>query len=310
MEHIGELIAFVVAISWTATAIFAEIATKRLGTLVVNVIRMGLSVVLLSLLLFIFTGSLLPQGMSARSAFWFGLSGLVGYVFGDYCLYKSYTYIGSRFGQLFITLSSLFAAIAGYLLLSETISLKSAIGIVVTIAGIGISVFNKGGNGHKIELKLSVTGVLLGLGAAMGQGVGLVLSKLGMEAYKLSAQGSSESIINMMPFAGTLTRSIIGFVGFVALLVASGNIKAFKRGIHDTKGMFYSLLCSIFGPVIGVSLSLLAVTLTNTGVAQTIMSTSPVLILFPSYFIFKQKITLLEVVGAIISVTGVVILIL
>lgn len=296
-----------VAISWTATAIFAEIATKKLGTLVVNVIRMGLSVVLLSLLLFIFTGSLLPQGMSTRSAFWFGLSGLVGYVFGDYCLYKSYTYIGSRFGQLFITLSSLFAAIAGYLLLSETISLKSAIGIVVTIAGIGISVFNKGGNGHKIELKLSVTGVLLGLGAAMGQGVGLVLSKLGMEAYKLSAQGSSESIMNMMPFAGTLTRSIIGFV---ALLVASGNIKAFKRGIQDTKGMFYSLLCSIFGPVIGVSLSLLAVTLTNTGVAQTIMSTSPVLILFPSYFIFKQKITLLEVVGAIISVTGVVILIL
>ncbi|MCQ2199303.1 MAG: DMT family transporter [Paludibacteraceae bacterium] len=306
----GELIALLVAVSWTATAVFAEIATKRLGTLVVNVVRMGLSVALLSLMLFIFAGSPVPQSMNTETVMWFGLSGIVGYVIGDYCLYKCYTYIGSRFGQLIMTLSSLFAAVAGYLLLSETIPLKAGLGMAITIVGIGISILNKGTNGKKIELKLSATGILLGLGAAMGQGVGLVLSKLGMENYKISAQGGSEAIINMMPFAGTFVRGIVGFICFATLLIISGNSKAFKEGIHDRKGMTYSLLCSIFGPVIGVSLSLLAVSLANTGIAQTIMSISPVLILVPSYFIFKQKITFIEVIGAIISVVGVVILIL
>ena len=306
----GELIALLVAVSWTATAVFAEIATKRLGTLVVNVVRMGLSVILLSLILFIFTGSPIPQSMNTQTVMWFGLSGIVGYVIGDYCLYKCYTYIGSRFGQLIMTLSSLFAAVAGYLLLSETIPLKAGLGMTITIIGIGISVLNKGTNGKKVELKLSATGILLGLGAAMGQGVGLVLSKMGMEAYKLAAHGESEAVLNMMPFAGTLTRGIIGFLGFAALLVASGGTAPFKQGLHDRKGMTFALLCSIFGPVIGVSLSLLAVSLANTGIAQTIMSISPVLILAPAYFIFKQRITLMEIIGAVISVAGVVTLIL
>lgn len=307
LELKGEIISLVVAISWTATAIFAEIATKRLGTLVMNVIRMGLSILLLSGLLLCVTGSPLPQHTDGNVWLWLGLSGLVGYVFGDFCLFKSYTLIGSRFGQLFMTLSSLFAAITGYLMLSESISMKAALGMMVTITGISISVLNKGGEGSKLQLKLSPQGVVYGIGAAMGQGVGLVLSKLGMVAYNdcLSGMEGVDDVSAMMPFAGTLIRGIVGFVGFASLLIVLGKSSSLKQGLKDRYALTFALLATIFGPFIGVSLSLLAVSFTSTGIAQTIMSITPVLILLPAYFVFKQKITKMEMLEAVISVVGV-----
>lgn len=43
MQYFGEILSVGVAISWTATALFAEVGSKRLGSLQLNVIRMSLS---------------------------------------------------------------------------------------------------------------------------------------------------------------------------------------------------------------------------------------------------------------------------
>ena len=51
-------------------------------------------------------------------------------------------------------------------------------------------------------------------------------------------------------------------------------------------------------------LAVLAVSMTNTGVAQTLMSLTPVLILWPSRQIFGKKVSVQEVVGAVIAVAG------
>jgi drug/metabolite transporter (DMT)-like permease len=63
-------------------------------------------------------------------------------------------------------------------------------------------------------------------------------------------------------------------------------------------------LGAIFGPFIGVSLSLYAVQHTNTGIAATLMALVPILIIVPSAIIFKEKITAQQVIGAIISIAG------
>ena len=62
---------------------------------------------------------------------------------------------------------------------------------------------------------------------------------------------------------------------------------------------------SIFGPFLGVSFSLLAVQYTNAGIASTIMAIVPILIIPPSVIFLKQKVTIKEIIGAIISVGGV-----
>lgn len=320
----GELISLVVAISWTATALFAEVASKRMGSVALNVLRMVLSLSLLALTLWITLGVPFPPMADGQTWFWLSLSGFVGYVFGDYCLFQSYVLMSSRFGQLFMTLASPAAAVAAWVLLGEHMQPLAMLGMLVTMLGISLSIWNKGGEkgGKKLELKLPLKGVLFGVGAGIGQGVGLVLSKVGMEHYTdaLACNGITDmaSYINsaallpvsldfMMPFASTMIRAITGLVGFsIALfLFTKGGSRKLIEGTRDTRAFSCALGAAIFGPFVGVSLSLMATLYTNAGIAQTIMATTPVLILLPAWLLFKQKVTAMEVLGAMIAVLGV-----
>ncbi len=113
---------------------------------------------------------------------WMLLSGLVGYVIGDYCLFQCYIIIGSRFGQLFMTLAPLSAAFTAWISLGEQMTTMSIFAMLITLVGIAISVLGRGEH-HRVSLKLPLNGVLFAIGAAVCQGVGLVLSKIGMNYY-------------------------------------------------------------------------------------------------------------------------------
>ncbi|MEE1309411.1 MAG: EamA family transporter, partial [Bacteroidaceae bacterium] len=82
----GELLSLLVAVMWTFTALFAEVASKRMGTLVLNVWRMLFTILLLGLLLWWTCGKPWPQYASPEVWKWFLASGFMGFVFGDYCL--------------------------------------------------------------------------------------------------------------------------------------------------------------------------------------------------------------------------------
>lgn len=161
MQYAGEVISLVVAVSWTATALFADIASRRMGTLRLNFIRMGLALVFLAALLWITLGSPYPVYADARTWFWLALSGLVGYVFGDFCLFNSYEIFGARYGQLFMTLAPPLAGISGWLMLGEKMSWHSWIAMLVTLSGIAMSILVRGGGeSRKLSLKLPLKGVL------------------------------------------------------------------------------------------------------------------------------------------------------
>ena len=303
MVYLGEVISLGVAVSWTITALFAEVASKRLGALQLNVIRMLLSLVMLGGTLWWFTGSFLPLHADASTWFWLSLSGFVGYLLGDYCLFNSYILIGSRFGQLFMTLAPPTAAITAWMVLDETLSLQALLGMIVTLTGISISILNKGSS-HKLSLKLPFKGVLFGIGAGIGQGVGLVLSKVGMNHYEASIPLGCESVMDMLPFASTFMRAVTGAIGFLLVMMLQKQLFTLKRTVGDGKGMGAAIGATITGPFIGVAFSLMAVQYTEAGVASTLMALTPVLILWPSHFFFGQQITFKEVIGACISVFG------
>ena len=304
--HAGELISLCVAVSWTATALFADVASHRLGALPLNLIRMVISLLFLTTALWIGTGVPYPVHADATTWFWLGLSGMVGYVFGDYCLFNSYVIFGSRYGQLFMTMSPITAGIAGWLLLGERLSWHAWLAMLVTISGIAITILAKGGDDHKIKLKLPLKGVLFGIGAGMGQGMGLVLSKIGLEHYASIVPADMPSAFTtMMPFAGTFIRATFGFVGFLIILSAKRMMPQVKQGLHDGKGMLNAALTTFFGPFLGVSLSLMAVQRTEAGIASTLMALTPVLIIAPYAIINHQKISVKEVLGTLVTMVGV-----
>ena len=315
------------ALSWTITALFAEVASKRMGSLPLNVVRMVMSLTLLVLTLWLVMGVPWPRFADGPTWFWLLLSGVVGYVIGDYCLMQGYIYIGSRFGQLFMTLSAPTAAIMGRLLIGEQMSSLAILGMCVTLTGIGMSILSKrdpvaGSTDHTPHLKLSLPkkGIAYASMAGICQGFGLVLSKIGLEHYNaaLLAEGLdlhaplADALIPMplyisVPFASTMIRAAMGLAGFTLLLFLFNKdaVDKLRHAVSDRKAMWCVFGATIFGPFVGVSMSLLATMYTSTGIAQTLFALTPILIIAPAAWLFHQRVTPREIVGAVISVAGV-----
>lgn len=305
MNHIGEILSLGVAASWTVTAWFADKASRRVGAMVTNVLRLVLATLFLGLLLWITIGHPYPVYADKDTWIWLGLSALVGYVFGDFCLFNCYLYIGPRFGQLMMTLAPPMAAVAGWILLGETLSWKSILAMGITLCGIAISILSRD-SGRHFKLDLPLKGVLLGIGAGVGQGVGLVLSKMGMQYYAAAIPADAPSMMEgMLPFASTMMRAVIGGLGFMMILGLQKGFGKLRAAVKDPVTMKYASIITLFGPAVGVSLSLMAVRYANAGIASTLMALTPVLILVPEVLINKKKIRFKEIIGLAVSITGV-----
>lgn len=156
--------------------------------------------------------------------------------------------------------------------------------------------------GRGVRLGIPVRGVVYALLGAFGQGLGIVLSKEGLLAYHAIYEGPNALYV---PLAATQIRAIIGIFGFALIILLKGGGKPFMASLKDRKGVRATFLGSIFGPFLGVTLSLLAVEHANTAVISTIMAMVPILILLPERVIQKREISAYQWVGALISVAGV-----
>jgi drug/metabolite transporter (DMT)-like permease len=297
--YIGELISIGVAFSWTATALLSELGSKRLGNLTLNVLRMALALLFSMVMFWVVMGSPWPSGGTIEAYGWMLLSGLVGYVIGDFCLFQCYIIIGSRYGQLFMTLAPLAAALTAWIALGQQMSAVSIVAMLVTLSGIAISVLGRGEH-RRVSLSLPLSGVLFAVAAAVCQGVGLVLSKIGMDRYDASSIPAW-----LVPFSANFFRCVAGIVGFSLLLYLREGFSPLREALHDRRGMSVATATTIFGPFVGVGFSLMAVQYTSAGIASTLMALTPIIIILPSYWLFRQPITWRAVVGALISVVGV-----
>lgn len=300
----GETIAIGVALFWTLSALFFEHAGKRLGSVNLNLIRLLCAFVMLGLTLFFVNGSFFPVGADRATWIWMSLSGLVGFVIGDYFLFASYTLIQARFSQLIMTLAPPFAAVFGFFLLGERMTWIALLGMVLTLTGIALSIMKKqkGSTNHRLRIQLPMKGVLYALIGALGQGVGIVLSKQGMLAYE-KVHTPVHSLY--IPLAATQIRTIVGALLFGLIVLVKGGMPQFIKSFKDKKALGSVVTGSVFGPFLGVTLSLMAVQHANTAVASTIMAMVPILILLPEYLILKRKVTWEQLLGAVISVSGV-----
>jgi len=297
MHHAGELAALLTACFWTVTALSFEAASKRIGSMSVNLLRLVVGFLFLSLFTWIYRGAFFPVDATASAWFYLILSGLVGFVFGDLCLFQAFVVIGARVSMLMMALAPPITALIGWIILGEHLTPMNWLGMAITIAGIALVVLRREEKDvtsraiRKVKFNFPIWGVLLGLGGALGQAAGLVLSKYGMKDYD--------------PFAASQIRVLTGIAGFSILFTILGRWKNALQSLSLRKPMIQLSVGAFFGPFLGVSFSLLSVQLTTAGIAATIMAIVPVLIIAPSVIINKEKVTFREIAGAIIAVGGV-----
>lgn len=290
-SHIGEFAALFTAFCWTATALAFESASLKVGSVAVNLIRLMLALIFLSIFSYFTRGYLLPTDASGNAWLWLSISGIIGFVIGDLFLFESYTIIGSRLAMLIMTMVPPITALMSWIMLGETLTYFNLLGMALTLSGICLVILNRG-NGQKFfSISHPVKGLLFAFLGAVGQSIGLVFSKIGMGSYNA--------------FAATQIRVITGIIGFAIVITIWkkwGNVGSAFKNNHAMKRISIG---SVFGPFLGVSFSLYAVQHTNAGIASTIMSIVPVLIIPPAIIFMKQKVTIKEIIGAIISVIGV-----
>ncbi len=290
-SHLGEWAALFTAVCWTIAAIAFEVACKRAGALVVNWVRLFLGLLLLSIFCWIIRGQLLPLDAPPLAWRWLIISGVAGFAIGDLLLFRAFMMIGSRMAMLVMAFVPLLTAIMGWALMGETLGWNGLAGMTLTVCGITLVVLQRGDGNDRVKLSHPVKGILLALGGALGQSSQLVLSKYGMGNYD--------------PFAATQIRIIAGVMATLPVVLLTGRLTRVATLFTSKRTLGAASLGALFGPFLGVALSLYAVQHTSTGAASTIMAIVPVLIIPPALILFREKITTRELAGAVIAVAGV-----
>lgn len=296
-QYTGEIAALLTAAFWTVTSLSFESAGKKVGSLSVNLIRLVLAFIIYCVLNYFRRGMILPFDAGIERWVWLALSGLVGFVIGDLLLFQSYVVIGARIAMLIMALAPPITAFVSWMILGEMLSPMNWVGMVVTLVGISIVILKREKQDEdttkkrKITTNYSLKGILLAFGGAIGQGVGLVLSKKGMGDYDA--------------FAASHIRVITGMIGFAVLILVTRRYRKVFKAIQHKPAMKRIALGSFFGPFLGVSFSLIAIKHTQAGIAATLMAIVPVLIIPPAIFLFHEKVNWKEILGAAITVGGV-----
>jgi len=288
---IGEIAALLTAFCWVGSSVSFEYSGKKVGSLVLNLMRLVISLFIITIINFFITNGFRDLSVSPEAFQALLFSGLVGFVIGDMFLFQAFVEIGARVSMLIMALAPPITAVLSYFILGETLGLIQILGMMLTFIGIAIVITGKEKGSQKIVVKHPLKGITFAFLGAVGQALGLILSKVG--------------VAELNPFVATEIRIFSGILGFILIISFTKKWPNFFSAFKNKTAMVGITIGSLFGPVIGVSLSLMAIKYTSTAIASTLMAIVPILIIPVSIIFFKEKIRANEVIGALVGVLGV-----
>lgn len=286
----GELAALLTTLCWSFNSIVFSLAGRRVGSGTVNHMRLWMALVALLGVHWLLFGTPFPWQAESQRLVLLGVSGMIGFVVGDALLFEAFVRIGPRLSMLLMTSVPICGAFLGWLVLGERLRFWDSLAITVTVVGIGwvVSENRRSANAPIAHLG---SGLLLAAGAAMGQAGGMLLSKMGLAG-------------NFSPISGTLIRITAATLTMTIYHLVRGSLRADFARMRDTVAFRQILSGALTGPVLGVSLSLYAVAHTPIGIATTLMSLAPVVLLPVSHFYFKERVSWRAVIGTVVALSG------
>jgi len=294
---LGELAALATALCWTVSSTFFTFGARQVGSVAVNRLRLLIAAILLVLLHTLTLGSALPLNAEPERWLWLGLSGIIGLTLGDAFLFQAYLWIGPRLTMLMMSVVPVISTLLAWATLGERLTPLQWGGVGLTVGGIAWVVLERR-NDETASPHDFRRGLLFGLGAAVGQAVGLVLAKRGLGG-------------DFPALSGNVIRMITAAAAMWAFTIARGQVGATLRRVQAAPRSIAPILTgSVFGPVIGVWLSLISIQWTPIGVASTLMALPPVFLLPIARLVFKETIGWQAIAGTLVAMAGVALLLL
>lgn len=296
-HYSGELAALATAFLWMLSSLCWTAAGERIGSLSVNVIRLLVALPMVMATLWLLEGAVVPAGASPRAWLYLSLSGMFGFFLCDLFLFRSFLLIGPRLGMLILSLAPPMTALIGWLLLDERLTLLNWLGMTMTMAGVAWVVLESSalqeGSGRRFVF--SLRGGLMALMAAASQAVAMVVAKMGLEDG-LSALGATE------------IRLIAGLASFLVMLLVMGRYPMLAKAAQDRRAVGIIVMGAVVGPVIGVATLMFAISRIPTGLAQTFLALSPVMIIPFMRILYKERVGFQAVAGALLAFAGIALL--
>lgn len=301
---LGELFALAAAATWAiGSLLFARIG-RRVSPGAMNLGKCLAAALLLSAVRVALAPTLGGVKLDAAIAVPLVLSGVAGLTLGDTAYFGAIVALGVPRAILLLSAAPVFATVGGVLFLGEAIGAREGAGIGLTLLGIAIVVVARspvavvsgrpGTPGDPDARSKVRRGVILGVLAAMGQAGGNLLSR--------KALG-----LGIDPLGAAATRLAAGVTGLVIGAAIFGQARPWARELGRDRAWAKVAGASLIGTFGGIWLSQLAIArCSSTGVATTLLATSPIFALPLAHFVGHERVSARGVLGTVVALAGVV----
>jgi drug/metabolite transporter (DMT)-like permease len=295
---------------WSFCIVASRRSLEQLGEHAANFWRILVAVCVLGVLTHASGFAFRPESFP-----WFFLSGLVGFGLGDIGLYFALSRLGSRLTILMAQCAAVpIAFLAEWSLLGNLLSWRQSAAIVVILAGIVLALLPSRedlpiGTGRRFGI-----GILFGLLAATGQGLGGVFSRLAYQAQGTTEAASTLDGILLGAAAGY--QRLLGGVLLIGLVFLASRLhrpwrtaptgpRALDSSANKTTWVFLNALS---GPILGIIFIQWAFIATNPAVVQSIVALTPLTVIPLVYWMEGERPRPRSVLGGLVAVAGVILL--
>lgn len=285
----GEFAALSAAALWAlATLLFGRLG-KQLSPLVLNLVKGSIAIALILLTLAV--RQQLTTSLPAISVILLVLSGVIGIGLGDTAYFATVNALGPRRALLMEMLAPPLSALLALVTLQETLSPLAWLGIGLTLAGIAWVITERVPTLRQLPSRWQ-RGIILGILAALGQSVGAVLSRAAL----------ADTVVD--PLWSTLLRLAAGLVFMVGLLGVRPDLRSGLQPLRSPRLIGGVAIAAFFGTYLAIWLQQTALKYAPTGIAQSLLATSPIFVL-PMALLIGERVTLRAMLGALVALMGV-----
>jgi drug/metabolite transporter (DMT)-like permease len=287
--------AFLTTFLFSSSILFASRSARELGGMRANVSRLLVALLILGIWSHGWGGGLGGAGLA-----WFFLSGAVGFGIGDMSMFASLPRIGPRLAILITQcLGAPIAGVAEYFILG-TVPTPLELGCAGLIL-MGVALALAPDQQLQVEPGRFRVGLLFGLGSAMGQAFGAVLSRKANAVAQVTGE--------MLDGGTAAYQRIIAGVVFTLLgwwlLSIRGGAPAEASQKPEWRRAFPLVLGNaLSGPILGVACFQWALSSTPSAVVLPIVSTSPLVTMGMAWFFQGTRPSARAIFGGVVAVIG------
>lgn len=289
----GTAISLIAAFLWAIAINVYKSQSKEATPLAISTLKMLLSLVVMTVLV-VMPYRVTPFNMPLDSILFLAASVTIGLVLGDIAYLTSQERIGVSYAYPIATTYPIATYILAILVVEEEILLSRFLGIILAVVGVMLISREQAAKHNRDRPKdFDKVGIVLAILTILCWSIGSVLLQLG--------------VADVDPIDANFVRMIFGS-GIIAPIflgaIHNGMPKPTKRA---TKII---LIAAFFGMAAGSLLYTYAVKLVGATIAAVLGSVSPLFALPISIFFLKESYSYKSILGAILTVLGVILVVL